>query len=97
MLQYTGPTEHCAIRSGSMCNSYFHLFVASLHGPRFTLYCVAIEFGSEWAKVEEDCRMAIHYDSHSVKVSLSLEIYLVVNLFKCFVYVFQGHAAHHTK
>nr|XP_051200680.1 E3 ubiquitin-protein ligase CHIP isoform X2 [Lolium perenne] len=26
---------------------------------------------NEWAKVEEDCRMAIHYDSHSVK---SLEL-----------------------
>lgn len=49
-------------------------------------YCVAIEFGSEWAKVEEDCRMAIHYDSHSVKVSLCLELYLVIDLFKCFVY-----------
>ncbi|VAI76371.1 unnamed protein product [Triticum turgidum subsp. durum] len=32
---------------------------------------------SEWAKVEEDCRMAIHYDSHSVKAHYMLGLALL--------------------
>lgn len=43
----------------------------------FTSYCVAIEFGSEWAKVEEDCRMAIQLDSHSVKAHYMLGLALL--------------------
>ena len=63
----------------------------------FTSYGITIEFGSEWAKVEEDCRMAIRYDSHSVKVSLCPELYSIITHFKCCVYLFKAHAAHHTK
>lgn len=33
---------------------------------------VLVEFGSEWNKVEEDCRSALKLDSNSVKVSLHL-------------------------
>ncbi|KAM0885464.1 hypothetical protein ACQ4PT_030312 [Festuca glaucescens] len=32
---------------------------------------------NEWAKVEEDCRMAIHYDSHSVKAHYMLGLALL--------------------
>ena len=40
----------------------------------FVSYYVPIEFISEWAKVEEDCRRAIQLDSQSVKVSGCLDL-----------------------
>jgi hypothetical protein len=46
----------------------------------FTPYCVPIEFASEWAKVEEDCRKAIQLDSQSVKV-------MTWSIFNYFVWV----------